>query len=62
MINELNDFETLKEVFEMAEVLTAEYQDRLELQTYNDSTGRFNRVVFKFNDDFELTEVVSEDE
>lgn len=57
----MTDYDTQKDILEMAEVLTAEFENRLEVETYNDTTGRQTKVVFEFNEDKELTNIFVED-
>lgn len=53
-----NDFNILKEVFEMAELLEYETDGCLELQTVDERTDKTARVIFNFNADGELSEVL----
>jgi len=53
----MNDFETLKEIFEMAEVLSSENDGQLEIVTVDEHSNKTATVVFDFNKSNELTEV-----
>ena len=57
----MNDYETQKELLEMAEVLSNELENLLEVKTFNETTGKSNTVVFEFNDQKELTRIYTED-
>lgn len=57
----MNEFENLRDIFETAEILTAEYDDKLEIEVFNESTDKYNLVTFIFNSDFELVNVLAED-
>lgn len=50
----LNDFDTLKEIFEMAEVLDFEGSDYLEIMAFDERTNNNATVTFKFNEEGEL--------
>lgn len=52
-----NDYEVLKEVLEVAEVLTLETESTLEVATYHEITGKSTTVVFHFNPSMELINV-----
>lgn len=52
-----NDFTTLYEILEMAEVLSAADEDSLEVVTVDEHSGKTATVVFYFNKDKELTGV-----
>lgn len=56
-----NDFETLRDIFTMAEVLTSDNEDVLEILTVDEHSNKTARVIFKFNEDKELTEVYVEE-
>lgn len=53
----MNDFETLKNIFEMAEVLELEGENTLELLTTDEKSGKSATVIFNFNELGDLTEV-----
>lgn len=53
----MTDFNTLREIFEMAEVLTSDDNDQLEIVTVDEHTNKTATVVFNFNEHSELTEV-----
>lgn len=57
----MNDFETVKDILEIAEVLTDERENVLEVMTYCNNTGKTSNVIFEFNDAQELTNIYTED-
>lgn len=56
----MTDFYKLKDVFEMAEVLSYESDNTLEIATVDATTDQTCNVVFTFNEELELTEVYVE--
>lgn len=56
-----NDFDNLKEIFEMAEVLSNETHDTLEILTVDESANKTVTVIFSFNKERELIEVYVEE-
>lgn len=57
----MNDFETLKDIFTMAEVLSFENDGVLTIVTVDENSNKTASVVFNFNTDKELTEVYVEE-
>lgn len=53
----MTDFEKLKDIFIMAEVLNSEDNGQLEILTVDELSDKTATVIFKFNGDNELTEV-----
>jgi hypothetical protein len=56
-----NDFDKLKDIFEMAEVLTNEGHDTLEILTVDETANKTLTVIFSFNKERELIEVYAEE-
>mgnify|MGYP003442701900 CR=1 FL=1 len=56
------DFDTLKDIFEMAEVLTHEGENTLEISAFDERTNKIGIITFRFNDNRELTEDVTIEE
>lgn len=57
----MTDYDTLKDVFELAEVLTNETESTLELLTVDESSNKSVTIVFSFNKKNELMEVYVEE-
>lgn len=57
----MNDYDTLKDILEIAELLSLETDDTLEVLTYNETTGKAATVIYTFNDDGELVNIYTED-
>jgi hypothetical protein len=53
-----NDYLSLKDIFEYAELLEFEGDDCLEIQTVDERTDKTARVIFNFNEFGELEEVL----
>jgi hypothetical protein len=58
---EMTDYDKLKDVFEIAEVLSNEFQDTLEVIAVSETTNKAMNVVFSFNKQRELVEVYIEE-
>lgn len=58
----MNDFEILKDVFEMAEVLIREDDNTLEISAFDERTNKIGTITFRFNDQKELTEDITIEE
>lgn len=56
----MTDYATLRNIFEMAEVLDDASETILELKTVNATDDKTVTVVFVFNEDKELTGVYTE--
>jgi len=56
----MTDYDKLKDILEMAEVLTNDYQDTLEVLAVDENTNKTSTVVFSFNKQRELIEVYLE--
>lgn len=54
-----NDYNTLREIFEMAEILVDEGDNSLEIEGVDEKTGNPARIVLNFNDDSELIDEVT---
>ena len=57
----MTDRDQIKDVLEIAELLSSESEDVLEVVTVNRKTDEVVTVIFNFNSDGELTEIVTED-
>ena len=57
----MTDFDTLKEIFEMAEVLNSEENNQLEILTVDEHSNKTANVIFTFNKDKELVGVYVEE-
>lgn len=57
----MTDYKTLKEMLIMAEVLTGEFENKLEVKTYTEPTEHLQTVVFEFNDENELINIFIEE-
>lgn len=53
----MNDYDELKERLEMAELLTAEFEYTLEVETYTLPFDKIVKVIYEFNDDKELINI-----
>lgn len=58
----MNEFETLKEIFETAEVLSNETENTLEIMAFDEGANKMGKVTFRFNSSLELTEDVTIEE
>lgn len=58
----MNEFETLKDIFETAEVLTSETENTLEISAYDEGANKTAKVTFRFNGALELTEDITIEE
>ena len=56
-----NDFDKLKDIFEMSEVLSNETHDTLEMITVDETANKTVTVIFAFNKERELVEVYVEE-
>jgi hypothetical protein len=56
----MNDYDKLKDILEIAEVLSGELERKLEVKAVNETTNEILTVVFEFNRDNELTGVYLE--
>jgi hypothetical protein len=56
----MNDYDNLKDILEIAEVLSGELERKLEVKAVNETTNEILTVVFEFNRDNELTGVYLE--
>lgn len=56
----MNDYDVLADILEMAELLTHQLENTLEVDTINDTTGKTETVIFKFNDEKELESIYTE--
>lgn len=58
----MNEFDTLRDIFETAEVLTNETENTLEISAYDERANKIGKVTFRFNNARELTEDVTIEE
>ncbi len=56
----MNEYEKLKDLLEMAELLTAEFDNTLEVETYNETTNTPSKIIFEFDEDQELENIYVE--
>ncbi len=56
----MSEYEKLKDMLEMAELLTAEFESTLEVETYNETTDKTSKIIFEFGPDQELENVYVE--
>jgi hypothetical protein len=57
----MTDYDNLKNIFEMAEVLTKEGEKTLEILTVDETANKTVNIIFSFNRDEELIEVYVEE-
>lgn len=57
----MTEYNKLAEIFETAEVLSHEYERKLEVEAINETTGNITTVIFEFGEEEELTRVYVED-
>lgn len=57
----MTEYNKLAEIFETAEVLSHEYEGKLEVEAINETTGNVTTVIFEFGEEEELTRVYVED-